>query len=283
MGALESSWPIQLFPEANLANIYLTPYTLEPSFQKEVVDYKMGIPDTLTSIGTLRAVPADNLSEVLIEGPANLSSQLEADRTATITVHSSDQSTQKNYLVLFQLRSIDASLSKLEVISGVLEPSFDPQHLRYVDTLPYGTTETPEVTYTTAHENASVIVTPAKNVTSTRWSQRTTKVTVTAEMGTPSKIYTVEFVVSPVTAIQEADSTPLVSLYPNPTNSLLTIETAISDLFIIEITSLNGQQIHIGEMEGTSHDIDLSTFQKGIYIITIRSRDFVTTKKIFKL
>ncbi len=41
--------------------------------------------------------------------------------------------------------------------------------------------------------------------------------------------------------------------------------------------------IHRTEMEGTSHQIDLSTFQKGVYFITIRSKDFATTRKIIKL
>jgi hypothetical protein len=37
------------------------------------------------------------------------------------------------------------------------------------------------------------------------------------------------------------------------------------------------------EIEGTSHQLDLSSFQKGVYFITIRSKDFVTTRKIIKL
>ena len=51
----------------------------------------------------------------------------------------------------------------------------------------------------------------------------------------------------------------------------------------IEIISLNGQLQLSKEMEGTIHQIDLSSFQTGIYYISIRSEDFVTTKKIVKL
>jgi hypothetical protein len=72
-------------------------------------------------------------------------------------------------------------------------------------------------------------------------------------------------------------------VYPNPTNNLLTIETESPDRYSIIITTLNGQQILIEEMEGSSHQIDLSPFKKGVYFITIRSEDFVTTRKIFKL
>jgi rhodanese-related sulfurtransferase len=74
-----------------------------------------------------------------------------------------------------------------------------------------------------------------------------------------------------------------VNIYPNPTNSILNLETEQSDLYSIEITSLKGKQIYKGEMEGTTHQIDLSSFQKGVYFITIKSKDFVTTRKIVKL
>ena len=31
------------------------------------------------------------------------------------------------------------------------------------------------------------------------------------------------------------------------------------------------------------HQLDLSTFQKGVYFISIRSKDIVTTRKVIKL
>ena len=74
-----------------------------------------------------------------------------------------------------------------------------------------------------------------------------------------------------------------IAIYPNPTNTILTIETGISDLYNIEITSQNGQLILSKEMEGTTHQLDLSSFQSGVYFITIRSKDFTTTRKIIKM
>ena len=74
-----------------------------------------------------------------------------------------------------------------------------------------------------------------------------------------------------------------INIYPNPSNNHLNIETDISDLYNIEITSLNGQHLLSRELKGTTHQLNLSSFQKGVYIITIRSNDFVTTRKIIKL
>jgi predicted GH43/DUF377 family glycosyl hydrolase len=76
---------------------------------------------------------------------------------------------------------------------------------------------------------------------------------------------------------------PGLFIYPNPTNSFLIIESGYPNISEIEIISLNGQLIYTKELERTTLQIDLSSFQKGVYIITIMSKDFVTTRKIIKL
>lgn len=80
-------------------------------------------------------------------------------------------------------------------------------------------------------------------------------------------------------ANQEGDFT----LYPNPVKEILKIETNNSDMHCIEITSLNGQLIYKREMEGPTLQLDLSSFQKGVYIITVKSRNIIRTDKIIKL
>ena len=74
-----------------------------------------------------------------------------------------------------------------------------------------------------------------------------------------------------------------VEYYPNPVSDILTIESNTSDHPSIKITSINGQSVYNGIMEGPTHQIDLSSFQKGLYFITVRSRDYVRTEKIIKL
>ena len=72
------------------------------------------------------------------------------------------------------------------------------------------------------------------------------------------------------------------SIYPNPTNSLLTIETDNPDCYSIDIHSLNGQLIYKEEIEGNSKQIDITPFSKGIYFITLRSDAWVRTEKVIK-
>ena len=73
------------------------------------------------------------------------------------------------------------------------------------------------------------------------------------------------------------------SIFPNPAHDLLSIQTDLNGTHIIIIFSMNGQEIYSGEMEGSSHQIDISSFKTGVYIITIRSEDFFICRKIIKL
>jgi predicted GH43/DUF377 family glycosyl hydrolase len=74
-----------------------------------------------------------------------------------------------------------------------------------------------------------------------------------------------------------------IRIYPNPANDLFTVEMDKPGRGSIEITSLNGQLLYSTVMKGTSQRIDLSSFQKGVYFITVRSRNQVWTEKIIKL
>jgi len=74
-----------------------------------------------------------------------------------------------------------------------------------------------------------------------------------------------------------------IHLFPNPVMNLLSVETVHSGFHSIEITTLNGQLLYSKIIEGPTHQIDLSSFEKGLYFITVRSRDYVRREKIIKL
>lgn len=73
-----------------------------------------------------------------------------------------------------------------------------------------------------------------------------------------------------------------VKIYPNPATDLLTVETDQPNNHLIEIVSLTGQLIYRTEMEGSSKQIDMTPFSKGIYFNTVRSDAWVRTEKVVK-
>jgi len=109
------------------------------------------------------------------------------------------------------------------------------------------------------------------------WSSFPSGVTVHST-GSPH----VEFIDCSTIGIEKYSESGL-SIYPNPTNGLLTIKSMQSEYHLIKITSLNGQLKYSSIMEGTSQQIDISSFQKGVYFITIRLKNFVITRKIIKI
>ena len=64
---------------------------------------------------------------------------------------------------------------------------------------------------------------------------------------------------------------------------MVNIQTNKSGEFSVVIETLNWTEICSDRFNGNTHQIDLSSFQKGVYLIIIRSKDFVTIKKIIKL
>jgi hypothetical protein len=103
-------------------------------------------------------------------------------------------------------------------------------------------------------------------IASAGFTQRMDQITVSSSVSTPS--------------IQTKQS---INVYPNPAKDIFHIELKDKGEYLIDISSINGQFMHSEKLQGTSHQIDLSSFQKGVYFITIRSKDFVTTEKIIKL
>jgi hypothetical protein len=74
-----------------------------------------------------------------------------------------------------------------------------------------------------------------------------------------------------------------IKIYPNPTGDLLHVDSEHPGYHSITITTMNGQLLYSSEKKSNNLEIDLSSFQKGIYFITIRSEQFVTTRKLVKL
>jgi hypothetical protein len=98
--------------------------------------------------------------------------------------------------------------------------------------------------------------------------------------GSPKVTYTTNCTLSPELHNSELRE---FKLYPNPTSGSLTIETLQPERLWIKITSLNGQLLFSDNFEGNTHQLDLSSFERGVYFITISSEDYVKIRKIIKL
>lgn len=73
-------------------------------------------------------------------------------------------------------------------------------------------------------------------------------------------------------------------IFPNPTNQFLIIQALrMADKYCIEVLSLSGCIVQRDVFAGGTFFVDLSSLEKGIYSIRIRSKDIVTTRKIIKL
>ena len=97
--------------------------------------------------------------------------------------------------------------------------------------------------------------------------------------GSPNVYFTTE---CSGTGIEDNIKTGL-SIYPSPTNDFFTIDSKYFGQHSIVITSLNGQLVYSSIMEGTTMQIDISRYRKGVYFIMVRSKEFIRTEKIIKL
>jgi hypothetical protein len=72
-------------------------------------------------------------------------------------------------------------------------------------------------------------------------------------------------------------------LYPNPVHHVLTIEAAVTGVYQVGVFDLKGQQLFEQQFRGTIHQVDLSGFSEGVYVVTLRAGQQVYRKKIVKL
>ena len=71
-----------------------------------------------------------------------------------------------------------------------------------------------------------------------------------------------------------------ISIYPNPANNNLTIETPQTSK--IEISTIHGQLIKTLASTGTKTNIDVSEFPSGVYIVEVKTGKRIAIKKFVK-
>ena len=86
----------------------------------------------------------------------------------------------------------------------------------------------------------------------------------------------------PPNVISEELNPSSISIYPNPVNDLLNIKIGIPSSYIIKITSLNGKLLLYKQIDGSESKLDISSFNSGVYLVSVTSNDLTTTKKLMK-
>jgi hypothetical protein len=170
--------------DANLSDLKVSGNTVA-GFSPSVLSYNVVLPFGTVTVPTVTATTAQAGATKTITPAASLPG------ATTVRVVAEDGTTVKTYTINFTVLagSSDATLSDLQV-SGTTVTGFSASVTTYNVVLPIGTVTVPTVTATTTHASATKVITPAASLPGT------TTVVVTAQDGTTTKTYSVNFTVT---------------------------------------------------------------------------------------
>lgn len=92
--------------------------------------------------------------------------------------------------------------------------------------------------------------------------------------------FVVKLCASEITGIEPAVSEAGISIYPNPVSDEMVIENCLNSNILI--TDVLGRVVFIKEHAAEQERIDLSSLQKGIYLVTINTDTTTFTQKVIK-
>jgi len=75
---------------------------------------------------------------------------------------------------------------------------------------------------------------------------------------------------------------PVMTCFPNPTYGMINLQTRETGVHSISVSSLTGQIVYNKVFTGNAMRIDLSSFQRGVYFITVKAESNVVTRRIIK-
>ena len=133
-------------------------------------------------------------------------------------------------------------------------------------------------------KGGNVINGQGTNVVEIQWgSEVTGKISAffESEKGCFSDTSYLDISINP-TGIKNIDKSKL-SIYPNPTSDIITVETNILEPYSISIYTTNGKLLFESCVEEASLQIDLSKLPKGVYYLNLATESSTITKKVIKL
>ncbi|NSW45210.1 MAG: DUF5018 domain-containing protein [Bacteroidales bacterium] len=171
--------------DATLSDLTIDGTTVS-GFDANTYTYNVVLPYGTTIIPTVAATTNDPNANAVVTQASSLPG------SATILVTAEDGTTTLTYTINFSVAaalSSDATLSDLTV-NGTTVSGFDANTFTYNVVLPYGTTTIPTVAATPNDPNANAVVTQASSLPGSA------TVVVTAENGTTTLTYTINFTIA---------------------------------------------------------------------------------------
>lgn len=228
----------KLSTDATLSDIKVNSVTIT-GFNPSTPGYSLELPYGTT------AVPTVTVTTTHVRATKVITPSVSLPGSTMILVTAEDGTTQKTYTVSFTVaKNNDATLSDLAV-NGSSVSGFDKTILVYGIVLPYGTVVVPVTTATTTDPKAVKLITPANALPGS------TQVLVTAENGTTSLTYTVNFTLEPPST-----------------------DASLSDLM------LDGSTIKDFSPEVTGYEIELPYGTTKVPVVTARAHDARATLEI---
>lgn len=92
-----------------------------------------------------------------------------------------------------------------------------------------------------------------------------------------------QYVINPLnTGVKEInDVNNLISIYPNPTNGIVNIETPLIDVKSISVYNALGELVYSDSKSGANQtQLNTTTWSKGIYNVVVTGRNRVQNKKL---
>jgi hypothetical protein len=74
-----------------------------------------------------------------------------------------------------------------------------------------------------------------------------------------------------------------IRIYPNPASHTLNIILDGPGTQLLDISSITGRRLFRQEVEGETLQIDIASFPKGVYVISLSNGDHVAIDKFIKL
>ena len=90
----------------------------------------------------------------------------------------------------------------------------------------------------------------------------------------------IRLVTAPITiGINEVEELSGISVFPNPSNGIFTVNAAVAGVYTVEVTNVIGEIVHAERINGTT-SIDLSNVAKGVYMVRVSSETASTVQRV---